>query len=146
MEIEFREPKTEKEWEAYYDLRYRILRKPWNQPKGSERNEGDLTAIHFSVFSDDKIIAVARLDLLQNNKAQVRFVAVDENCQNAGIGKQLMNHVEDYAIKNNIKEIELHARENAVQFYLSINYEIVKSSHILFEVIQHYLMKKELVF
>ncbi len=37
MEIEIRSPKTELEWVNYYDLRYRILRQPWNQPIGSEK-------------------------------------------------------------------------------------------------------------
>ena len=41
MKVEIRSPKTTDEWQEYYDLRYRVLRQPWNQPRGSERNEGD---------------------------------------------------------------------------------------------------------
>ena len=31
------EPKTKEDFKKYYDLRWRILRKPWNQPRGSEK-------------------------------------------------------------------------------------------------------------
>ena len=39
--IEFRPPRNEKEWENYYDLRYRILREPLGKERGSEKNESD---------------------------------------------------------------------------------------------------------
>ena len=50
MGIEIRSPKTDKEWVEYYDLRYRVLRQPWNQPIGSERNEGDASEQHFALY------------------------------------------------------------------------------------------------
>ena len=50
--MEIRAPKTDQEWEAYYNLRYKILRAPLNQPIGSERNDGDLTGQHFALFSE----------------------------------------------------------------------------------------------
>ncbi|MEN9442704.1 MAG: hypothetical protein RLZ33_2781, partial [Bacteroidota bacterium] len=48
--MEIRSPQIEREWEEYFDLRYRILREPLNQPKGSERNDGDATGIHFALY------------------------------------------------------------------------------------------------
>ena len=39
--IEVRAPRNEKEWEDYYDLRYRILREPLGKERGSEKNDGD---------------------------------------------------------------------------------------------------------
>jgi len=52
MGIEIRSPKTDKEWVEYYDLRYRVLRQPWNQPIGSERNEGDASEQHFALYKE----------------------------------------------------------------------------------------------
>jgi hypothetical protein len=37
MEIKIRPPKTKSEWENYYDLRFRVLREPWQQPRGFEK-------------------------------------------------------------------------------------------------------------
>ena len=57
------EPKSLEEFKKYYNLRYNILRKPWGQHKGSERDEGEDTSIH-RIIIDEKTgnaLAVGRL-------------------------------------------------------------------------------------
>ncbi len=144
MEIVICAPKNEIEWEQYYDLRYRVLRQPWNQPRGSERNEGDESGVHFALFENDKIVAIARLDLNSENIGQVRFMAVESTIQRKGFGKQVMLAIESYCKTHNISEMILHARETAIPFYESLNYQIVEKSHLLFNEIQHFLMHKQL--
>ncbi len=39
-------PRSPSEWDAYFDLRWRILRQPWGQPRGSERDSEDDSAFH----------------------------------------------------------------------------------------------------
>lgn len=142
--MEIRAPKTAEEWEAYYDLRFRILREPWNQPRGSERNDGDVTALHFAVWENGKPLAVARMDETENDDTvQIRFVAVESNQQGKGLGKIIMLEAEKTAKEQNRQKIVLHARENAVEFYKSLGYSIVEKSYLLFDEIQHYLMMKE---
>ena len=143
MEIEIRAPKNEVEWEQYYDLRYRILRQPWNQPRGSERNEGDSTGLHFALYEKEILKAIARLDFNSNKSAQVRFMAVETEIQRKGYGKQVMLAIEMYCKKKSISEIALHARETAIPFYESLDYQLVEKSHLLFNEIQHYLMTKK---
>lgn len=145
MEITIRTPKSDAEWDAYYDLRYRILREPLGQPRGSERNEGDEIGIHFALFEDDKIKAIARLDYsdLQEGIAQVRFVAVEENLQGKGFGKKIMIATEEAAIARGDKKMILHARDYAVDFYLKLGYTLIGESYLLFGQLQHYLMEKE---
>ena len=41
-------PRTPKEFEEYYDLRWRILRAPWQQPRGSEKDDWEHLADHVS--------------------------------------------------------------------------------------------------
>lgn len=142
--IEIRTPQTAQEWEAYYDLRYGVLRKPLNQALGSEKNEGDATGIHFALFESRVIKAIARLDLQENNIAQVRFVAVETETQGKGYGKKIMEAVEVECSKRGIQKIILHARDYAVDFYLKLNYKLVEKSYKLFDVLQHYLMEKNL--
>lgn len=144
MEIEIRSPNSEIEWESYYDLRYRILREPWNQPPGSERNEGDDSAIHAAYFENGKIFGVARLDLMENDIGQIRFMAVETSKQGKGIGEKLMLHLEELAYLNGRKKIVLQAREIAIGFYQKLGYVMIEKSHLLFGLIQHYLMKKAL--
>ena len=144
MDIEIRKPNSEKEWLDYYDLRYRILRKPLNQPLGSEKNEGDEAGIHFALYKNNVLKAIARLDLQENKVAQVRFVAVEENQQGFGFGKKIMQEIENYCKEIAREKIILHARDYAVDFYLKLHFKVVEKSYKLFDVLQHFLMEKQL--
>ena len=41
------------EWDGYFDLRWRILRRPWDQQPGSERDVLDQSAFHFLTAGRD---------------------------------------------------------------------------------------------
>ena len=138
-----RTPQTSLEWESYYDLRYRILRKPWQQPRGSERNDGDDKAEHFAFFIQNDLVGVGRLDFTYMNSSQIRFMAVDDKHQGKGIGKKLMMHMEELAQRKGCSETVLHAREIALPFYQKLGYHTIEKSHLLFDEIQHYLMSKK---
>ncbi len=140
-----RSPQTIKEWEDYYDLRFQLLRKPWGQPKGSERTKEDTfeNTYHFACFDAKEIVGVGRLDYIESDKAQIRFFAIKENRQGKGIGTLLLKEMEKYAISMKINKIILQARENAVSFYEKNGYQKRKKTHLLFGEIQHFLMEKE---
>ena len=46
------EPKSSEEFRKYYNLRYEILRKPWGQPKGSERDDGEDMSSHRMIIDE----------------------------------------------------------------------------------------------
>jgi predicted GNAT family N-acyltransferase len=142
--VEIRTPQNEKEWESYYTLRFKVLREPLSQPMGSEKNDGDKTGIHFALFENENILAIARLDLMENKIAQVRFVAVDSNMQGRGFGKKIMLTTETKSKELGIEKIILHARDYAVPFYLHLGYKIIEPSYKLFDVLQHFLMEKNI--
>ncbi len=142
--MEIRTPQNQQEWDAYYDLRYRILRAPWNQPRGSERNEQDAIAIHLACFENNQILGVARLDTESEDFAQVRFMAVDDTAQGKGIGKKIMLAAEQNARLLGYNLVMLQARENAIPFYLSLGYTQKEKTHLLFGEIQHWRMEKVL--
>jgi len=142
--MEIRSPQTEREWEDYFDLRYRILREPLNQPRGSERNDGDATGIHFALYDNGILKAIARLDQQETEVFQVRFVAVEKAEQGAGYGRKIMEATEEKTIELAGQKIILHARDYAVDFYLKLNYTLIEPSYKLFDVLQHFLMEKNL--
>lgn len=137
-------PETVKEWEDYYDLRFRVLREPLGQPRGSERNEGDETGVHFALYQDNILKAIARLDQSGDKTAQVRFVAVETDQQGSGYGRMIMEATEIEAKKRGDTRMILHARDYAVDFYLKLGYTLIEPSHKLFGILQHYLMEREL--
>lgn len=142
--VEIRAPQNEKEWETYYELRFKVLRQPLNQPLGSEKNEGDSTGLHFALFEGNKLQAIARLDLMENKIAQVRFVAVDFDLQGKGFGKKIMRATEAKSLELGFEKIILHARDYAVNFYLNLGYSVIEPSYKLFDILQHFLMEKKL--
>lgn len=142
--IEVKIPKTQQEWDSYYDLRYRILREPLGKERGSERNEGDETATHFALFENKELIAVARLDRVDETTCQARFVAVESHLQGKGYGKKIMITLENEAIAFDYEKLVLHARDYALPFYEKLGYTLVGPSYKLFEVLQHFEMFKVL--
>jgi predicted GNAT family N-acyltransferase len=136
------QPSTKQDFEAYYHLRYHVLRKPWRQPLGSELDETDNTSIHAFIKNNDIAIACSRLHFVDETTAQIRYMAVHPNYQGKGLGKLVVNYLEGISKKNNRTKIILHARENAVKFYENCGYTVKETSYLLFGEIQHYLMDK----
>lgn len=143
--IEVKIPRTPPEWDLYYDLRYRILREPLGKERGSERNEGDETGIHFAHYENNKLIAVARLDRIDETICQARFVAVESNLQGKGYGRKIMTALENEALGLGYQKLILHARDYALPFYEKLGYTLVGPSYKLFDVLQHFEMFKELM-
>ena len=59
MSIEIRVPKDLTEWGSYYDLRWRLLRAPWQRPRGSEKDEIESECTHAALFFDGVLVAVS---------------------------------------------------------------------------------------
>lgn len=136
---------TPQELQSILDLRYEILRKPWQQP-ASTATDG-LEANSINAFISDlngKAIACGRLQENESRVGQVRFMAVDTTYQGKGLGKLIMDFLEEEARKLQLQKVELHARENALAFYKSCGYTLMETSYLLWDQIQHYLMEKEL--
>ena len=144
--MEIIEPNTSDEFKIYYDLRYEVLRKPWGQPPGSERDEREETSTHRMLIDEStgKALAVGKLQLNSKDEAQIRYMAVLDDFQGQGLGSQILSSLEDVARINGNKWIILSARENALKFYKNNGYRIMKKTYLLFGEIQHWLMRKEL--
>lgn len=137
-----RQPRTPEELKEYYQLRWKILRKPWNQPKGSEKDEKEHEAIHLAAFSDGSLVGCARGHFNSPKQAQIRYMAVAKDHRNLGIATKFLQKMEKSLHSKGAREIILKARSNAISFYEKNGYEIFKKGDILFREIEHYWMKK----
>lgn len=143
MNYHIKQPKTDEEFQRYYYLRWKLLRAPWKQPRGSEFDDLEDRSFHFmAVDKNEEIIAVARLQSNSSSEAQIRYMAVETRYERRGIGRQLINAIEQHAADNGLSHIVLDARESAVSFYKNSGYKVVKKTYLLFDEIQHYHMKK----
>ncbi len=141
-DIEIRKPETKQEFDKYFDLRWQVLRKPWSQPKGSEQDEMDEDSIHIMAIIGDKVIGCGRGHFNSEEQAQIRYMAVDEDYREQGIGFRILKALEEELTENGAKEIILKAREKAVPLYKKHRYKIYRNGEILFGEIKHYWMRK----
>jgi N-acetylglutamate synthase-like GNAT family acetyltransferase len=126
------------------DLRYIVLRKPWNKTIETATDDFELTSINAYIEYNNEVIACGRLQDNGKGIGQVRYMAVHPDYQGKGLGKLIMTALEEEAKKINLTSVELQARENAVEFYKSQCYSIKEPSFKLWDIIQHYLMVKEI--
>jgi GNAT superfamily N-acetyltransferase len=142
--VEILRPQTAEDFEKYYDLRWRILRKPWNQPRGSEKDEFDEKAFHIMALADGQIVGVGRIHFNSEEEAQIRYMAVETAYQGKGIGSLILKELEEQALREGARYIVLNGRENAVEFYRRNDYRIVERGHTLFGSVEHRKMRKDL--
>ncbi len=138
--IGIREPKKE-ELDSYYQLRWELLRKPWNQPKGSEKDELEEEAYHIAAFDNDKLVGVGRLHKNSDEEGQIRFMAVSQDYRKQGIGKTILSKIHEKARELKLNKIVLNARKEAVPFYKKLGYKKTAKSHTLFGKIEHFRME-----
>ncbi|MCD6019997.1 MAG: Histone acetyltransferase HPA2-like protein [Bacteroidetes bacterium] len=130
--------------EEIIDLRYAVLRKPWDKPRDTATDDQEPTAVNAYIEENEVVIACGRLQDNGDGVGQIRYMAVHPDFQGKGLGKLILSKLEEEGRRNGMKMIELQARENAVEFYKSQNYTIKEASFKLWDLIQHYLMVKEL--
>ncbi|MFN5323573.1 MAG: citrulline utilization hydrolase CtlX [Bacteroidota bacterium] len=136
---------NEQDLQACFQLRFEVLRKPWGQPLGSERDQTEGLSWHFlSRTADGLPIGTARLHALDDNTAQIRYMAVHEQYRGKGIGLKLLRAAEQLASQKGLKRIFLQSRENAVPFYEQAGYTVIEPTFLLWNEIQHYGMERNL--
>ena len=147
LNIVIREPQNPSEFNEYYNLRWKILRKPLGQKIDSIKDELENKSYHLVALLDERnIIGVGRLHSLNNKKSQIRYMAILKKYQKLSVGKKILKGLEVRAKIDNKKYIVLHARESALNFYINNGYKIVEKSHLLLGKIQHYLMIKKILY
>lgn len=138
-------PKNSIEFDQYFQLRWEILRAPWQQPKGSEQDEHESEAFHIMALNSlDEVIGVGRLHQLGNSNAQIRYMAVKPEERLHGTGSKILQALEEQAIKQERHCILLNARDTALEFYLRHGYEIIAKGPTLYDEINHTRMQKTL--
>ena len=142
--LEFRVPKNEDEFNEYDLFRWRLLRKPIGKTIESLKDEYEDNSFHLIGVIDNQIVACGRLHFIDNSKAQIRYMAVDEKYQRKGLGSSILSLLESHAKKNNADKIILNARDHAIKFYATAKYKILKRYYGSDTGIPHTTMTKDI--
>eukprot|EP00826_Nyctotherus_ovalis_P000548 TRINITY_DN0_c712_g1_i1.p1 TRINITY_DN0_c712_g1~~TRINITY_DN0_c712_g1_i1.p1 ORF type:complete len:163 (-),score=44.12 TRINITY_DN0_c712_g1_i1:58-546(-) len=121
-----RAPKTIEEFEEYYHLRYKVLREPLGEPKGTETARpliNELSGIHVCAFTPDgKKVIGAAMGFMSKDYAKVHALCVHEEYQKLGLGRALMNALEAKMKKRGATSVYLNSRTNTEKFYQKLGY------------------------
>jgi GNAT superfamily N-acetyltransferase len=143
--LQLRPPASPAEWDQYYDLRWRVLRAPWGQPRGHERDELEASSTHLALWDQSGTpVAVGRLHLNSPAEAQVRFMAVHPDWERQGLGSQILRALEAQARKVGAAIMVLNSRDAAQPFYRRHGYEATGEAGTLFGTVLHVRMSKAL--
>ena len=139
------------EYDEVVGLRTRILREPLGLAFTTEFLEVEYADVHIACYENGSERLVGCL-LIRNvvtadtepATVQVKQVAVRDDLQRRGIGRQLMAAAEAHAQHKGISRVIVHAREAAAAFYDALGY--VEYAPRFEEVgIPHRAMQKRLV-
>jgi ribosomal protein S18 acetylase RimI-like enzyme len=146
--MEVTTPRSPEEFQQYFELRWRVLREPFGQPRGSERDELDdpgSGAEHAAIFTPTgEAIAAGRVQLNTAEEAQIRYMAVAEEHRGAGLGRLIVRRLEEIARGRGARYAVLNARDEASGFYRSLGYEVVGEGPTIFGAITHSRMSRRL--
>jgi predicted GNAT family N-acyltransferase len=139
-------PVSELDWERYFDLRWRVLRAPWEQPRGSEKDDREDSSQHLMICDGQSMepLAIGRLHFNSPAEAQVRFMAVAPSARGRGLGGAILQELERRARSDGAGSIVLNARDDAQQFYAKHGFSVVGPAPTIFDAVKHVRMRKEL--
>ena len=119
-------PKTREDFHAYYLLRYKVLREPWGHPKGTEKDDYEPISEHFMAVDEktSEVLGVIKLFEKSPGVGQVSHLAVAPEHQHKGIGKYLVEAVEERARQRGFKTLGAMARATATAYFEKFGYHI----------------------
>jgi GNAT superfamily N-acetyltransferase len=132
--------------ETTFKVRNAVLRP--NQPVESCYFDGDnlFTTSHYGYYMKGNLVGIiSAFEKINENwsndrQIQVRGMAVLDDFQKKGIGKQLLQHLIKVAKENNSTLIWCNARKNAVLFYEKNGFDVMGAAFEIEGIGTHYLM------
>ena len=125
-------------------LRKKVLRIPLGLEFFCDDIQDEWDSFHLAAITENEdLVGVLVLKPQQHGIVKMRQLAVQPECQQGGIGKKLVLFSEVFAKYKDFSRIELHARMEAVPFYLKLGY--LQEGKTFKEVgIDHVFMYKDL--
>ncbi len=132
-----------KEQQESIGLRREILRLPLKLDFTEEELACENEQIHIGCYFEMVLVGILLLVPKANGFLKMRQVAVSQSIQGKGVGKQMVKYSEEWALKNGFTKLDLHARETAMSFYLSMKYNVIGDKFIELG-LPHFMLEKAL--
>lgn len=138
------------EFEAALALRYTLLRAPWGQPRGSERDEFDLyppdeaRAVLVCVVDAGRVIGTGRVQRVDAHTAQLRYLAVDESARRRGVARALIEARVAIAREWGCARVFCNARETSAPLFARLGFAHEGPGPTMFGSVAHVRMARAL--
>lgn len=142
MEIKKVDYGTE-DYEKTIDLRNEYFRKPQGLNIRDEDLSCDKDFSMFAGFIDGELMGTIFLAHIDDELCQIKALIVDEKYRKLGLGKDLMNFIEDYARSEGYKKAKLMGRVSVKKFYEKLGYKPI-SEPFDYHMTPHLYMIKDL--
>lgn len=116
-------------YEESVDLRNEVFRKPWGLDIRNEDLSSDATYEMFGAYKDNKLIATIFLTEDNKETARIKSVAIFDEYRGKGLGRYLMDYVEDIARKRGYEKVALMGRVSVEVFYHKLGYETIGEAY-----------------
>jgi ribosomal protein S18 acetylase RimI-like enzyme len=133
-----------------YPVRHQVLRKGKPIETCTFDGDNDATTMHFGLYENEKIIGIVSIYLANNHiftdemQFQIRGMAVLENFQGKGFGKQLILASENFCEEKKATLIWFNARDKAIPFYEKLGYESIGEAFEIPNIGIHFVMYKKI--
>ena len=104
------------------NIRKKVFIEEQGVPEEIELDELDKSSFHAICFLNNHPVATGRLIKVSENHFQIGRMAVLKEYRRYGLGKAVIDFLENEAIETGAKTITLHAQEYVKNFYLKSGY------------------------
>lgn len=133
---------SDKTLQTAFDIRKQVFVEEQHVPMEIEIDEYEDEAIHFICSDGEKYVGASRLRFV-DDYGKLERICVLQEARGKHFGKDLIAAMEEEIIRQNIKEVRLHAQTRAVSLYESVGYDVV-SDEFMDANIPHVEMMKKL--
>lgn len=131
------------EYEASIDIRNEAFRKPWGLDIRDEDLSADQNMEMYGGYLNGKMIATVFLAEDDKDTARVKSVAILDEYRKHGLGRYLMDFIEDIARERGYSKSNLMGRVSVEGFYHKLGYKTL-SEPFDYQTIPHIEMTKDL--
>lgn len=118
------------EYQQTLALRERVLRIPLGLKLSDIDTDDEDQQLHFAIFDEWSLLACVVAKPLGSGAVKLRQMAVCPQQQGKGVGRHLLEFVEDALRQRGFQRIEMSARQSAIGFYEKLGYRTTGESYI----------------
>lgn len=110
-------------------LRNEVFRKPWGLDIKDDDLEEDKELDMYGAYINDRLIATVFLKEKDSKTAQIKTVGILEEFRGIGLGRYLLEFIEDLARKRGFTRSILMGRVSCKDFYIKLGYKAISEPY-----------------